>query len=284
MREGRGAVVRARPRPALPARWRPGLPAAAPAGGTGPCPYRPARLTRAGPARRPEADGARLPRAPSSCRPSRSARAGGRCSISIACRCRPSWSEAWVDVPEAAVEHVLLQLPEPFRHASCWWALSASAACPTRRVARSPSRSSCASGSGCRVRCSVRPLKRWMAAERAPVDPAVFGAVQLVYVAAPSFGPGSTTRSPGAAASGTGSPTRSRSRRCCRRRLRHQRTTAQHSPRPGALTSWRPCCAHVSRARLHVREHLAGSGPGLRPRHGGADIDREALVATLGGM
>ena len=33
-------------------------------------------------------------------------------------------------------------------------------------------------------------VKRWMAAEKAPVDPAVFGAVQLIYVARPGFGPG----------------------------------------------------------------------------------------------
>ncbi len=33
-------------------------------------------------------------------------------------------------------------------------------------------------------------VKRWMAAEGAPVDPAVFGAVQLIYLARPGFGPG----------------------------------------------------------------------------------------------
>ena len=33
-------------------------------------------------------------------------------------------------------------------------------------------------------------VKRWMVAEQAPVDPAVFGAVQLIYLARPRFGHG----------------------------------------------------------------------------------------------
>ena len=32
-------------------------------------------------------------------------------------------------------------------------------------------------------------VKRWMAAEKAPVDPAVFGAVQLIYLARPKLRP-----------------------------------------------------------------------------------------------
>ena len=36
----------------------------------------------------------------------------------------------WVDEPDAAVEHVLGLLPEPFRTATCWWSISSSAAVP----------------------------------------------------------------------------------------------------------------------------------------------------------
>ena len=39
-------------------------------------------------------------------------------------------SDDWVDEPEAAVEHVLGLLPEPFRTATCWWSISSSAAIP----------------------------------------------------------------------------------------------------------------------------------------------------------
>jgi hypothetical protein len=38
----------------------------------------------------------------------------------------------WVDDPDAAVEHVLGLLPEPFQAATCWWSLSSSAAVPDK--------------------------------------------------------------------------------------------------------------------------------------------------------
>ena len=98
-------------------------------------------------------------------------------------------TDDWVDEPDAAVEHVLGLLPEPFRTATCWWSISSSAAIPGphgREVA-----------SAFKLKLAFwldRPLlgtevKRWMAAEKAPVDPAVFGAVQLIYLARPTFGP-----------------------------------------------------------------------------------------------
>jgi hypothetical protein len=96
----------------------------------------------------------------------------------------------WVDDPDATVEHVLGLLPEPFRAATCWWSISSSAAVPGlqgREVA-----------SEFKLKLAFwlsRPLlgtevKRWMAAEMAPVDPAVFGAVQLIYLARPRFAGG----------------------------------------------------------------------------------------------
>ena len=39
-------------------------------------------------------------------------------------------TDDWVDEPDAAVEHVLGLLPEPFRTATCWWSISSSAAVP----------------------------------------------------------------------------------------------------------------------------------------------------------
>jgi hypothetical protein len=99
-------------------------------------------------------------------------------------------SDDWVDEPEAAVEHVLALLPEQFRTATCWWSISSSAAIPGplgREVSQD-------------IRLKLAfwldraltgaEVKRWMAAEDAPVDPAVFGAVQLIYIARPSFGHG----------------------------------------------------------------------------------------------
>jgi hypothetical protein len=96
----------------------------------------------------------------------------------------------WVDDPDAAVGHVLGLLPEPFRTATCWWSISSSAAVPGphgREVS-----------GAFKLKLAFwldRPLlgsevKRWMAAEKAPVDPAVFGAVQLIYLARPTFGHG----------------------------------------------------------------------------------------------
>ncbi len=96
----------------------------------------------------------------------------------------------WVDDPGASVEHVLGALPAPFRSATCWWSLSSSAAMPSpngREVARD-----------FKLKLAFwldrgltgAEMKRWMAAEQAPVDPAVFRAVQPIYVARPGFGPG----------------------------------------------------------------------------------------------
>jgi hypothetical protein len=93
----------------------------------------------------------------------------------------------WVDDPEAAVEHVRDLLPEPFRTATCWWCISASAAIPepTGRAVSDVFKLKLAFWLD-------RPLlgsevTRWMAVEKAPVDPAVFSAVQPIYIAAPKL-------------------------------------------------------------------------------------------------
>jgi hypothetical protein len=96
----------------------------------------------------------------------------------------------WVDDPDAAVEHILALLPEPFRAVTCWWSISSSAAIhgPHGREVASEFKLKLAFWLS---RALLGPeVKRWMAAEQAPVDPAVFGAVQLIYLARPTFGHG----------------------------------------------------------------------------------------------
>ena len=96
----------------------------------------------------------------------------------------------WVDEPEAAVEHVLGLLPEPFRAATCWWSISSSAAVPGPNGREVASEFKLKLAFWLDQPLSGREIKRWMAAEKAPVDPAVFGAVQLIYLARPGFSPG----------------------------------------------------------------------------------------------
>jgi hypothetical protein len=96
----------------------------------------------------------------------------------------------WVDDPEAAVEHVRDLLPEPFRTATCWWSLSSSAALPepSGRIVSDTFKLKLAFWFDRPL--TGAELKQWMAAERAPVDPAVFNAIQLIYIARPKLGDG----------------------------------------------------------------------------------------------
>jgi hypothetical protein len=187
----------------------------------------------------------------------------------------------WVDEPDAAVEHVLGLLPEPFRAATCWWSISSSAAIPGpqgREVA-----------SELKLKLAFwldRPLlgtevKRWMAAEKAPVDPAVFGAVQLIYLARPTFGPGLHDPVP--------------RRSGIRQGEADTVTVPELLPAPDDVTyessaaTFEPAegldelCAAL-RARLagelHVREHLLQAARAYA-RQRGPSIDQAALVAAL---
>ena len=96
----------------------------------------------------------------------------------------------WVDEPEAAVEHVLDTLPGAFQASTCWWSLSGSAAVPGPNGREVAPTFKLKLAFWLSRALTGAQLKRWMEAERAPVDPAVFGTVQLIYVARPSFGPG----------------------------------------------------------------------------------------------
>jgi hypothetical protein len=187
----------------------------------------------------------------------------------------------WVDEPDAAVEHVLGLLPEPFRTATCWWSLSSSAAVPdpAGRVVSDTFKLKLAFWLD-------RPLlgtevKRWMAAEKAPVDPAVFGAVQLIYVARPTFAHG--VRDPVPRRSGIWQG--------------EADTVAvpELLPEPdattyggtaadfGAVEGLDELCdalrAHLA-GEPHVREHLLQAARAYVRQHG-PDIDQAALVEAL---
>jgi hypothetical protein len=187
----------------------------------------------------------------------------------------------WVDDPEAAVEHVLKLLPEPFRAATCWWSISSSAAVPGphgREVA-----------SEFKLKLAFwldRPLlgpeiKRWMAAEQAPVDPAVFGAVQLIYLARPVFGHGLHDPVPRRSGIWQGEA--------------DTVVVPELLPEPDPVTYETAAAAFgpaegldelcdALRARLagepHVREHLLQAARAYVRQHG-PDIDQAALVAAL---
>jgi hypothetical protein len=187
----------------------------------------------------------------------------------------------WVDEPHAAVEHVLGFLPEPFRTATCWWSISSSAAVPGlqgREVA-----------SEFKLKLAFwlsRPLlgpeiKRWMAAEMAPVDPAVFHAVQLIYLARPGFGPGLHDPVPRRSGMWQGET--------------NTVTVPELLPEPDArayesdAAAFAPaegleelCDAVRERLKgvLHVREHLLQAARAYVRQHG-PNVDQTTLVAAL---
>jgi hypothetical protein len=187
----------------------------------------------------------------------------------------------WVDDPDAAVEHVLGLLPEPFRTATCWWSLSSSAATPGphgREVSQD-----------IKLKLAFwldRPLlgsevKRWMAVEKAPVDPAVFSPVQLIYLARPTFGHGLHDPVPRRSGIWHGEA--------------DTVAVPELLPEPdpaayeGAAAAFKPAeglddLCDALRARLagelHVREHLLQAARAYVRQHG-PDIDQAALVAAL---
>jgi hypothetical protein len=96
----------------------------------------------------------------------------------------------WVDHPESSVEHVLTLLPEPFQSATCWWSLSSSAAVPGKTGREVSATFKLKLAFWLDRALTGAEVKRWMAAEKAPVDPAVFNAIQLIYLARPKLGHG----------------------------------------------------------------------------------------------
>lgn len=187
----------------------------------------------------------------------------------------------WVDEPDAAVEHVLGLLPKPFRTATCWWSISSSAAIP------GPHEREVASEFKLKLVFWLdRPLlgtevKRWMAAEKAPVDPAVFGAVQLIYLARPTFG--HRLHDPVPRRSGVWQGEADTV--AVPELLPEPDTTTYNS----GVAAFGPAegldeLCDALRARLagelHVREHLMQAARAY-VRHHGPNVDQAALVAAL---
>jgi hypothetical protein len=187
----------------------------------------------------------------------------------------------WVDEPDAAIEHVLERLPEPFRTTTCWWSISSSAAVP------GPNGREVASEFKLKLafwlsRALLGPeIKRWMAAEKAPVDPAVFGAVQLIYLARPGFGHGLHDPVPRRCGIWTGeTDTVEVPELLPEPRLDDCRTgTAPFGPLEG-LDELRDALRARLAGEAHVREHLLQAAHAYVRQHG-PDIDQTALVVAL---
>jgi hypothetical protein len=187
----------------------------------------------------------------------------------------------WVDDPEAAVEHVLDTLPAVFRASTCWWSLSSSAAVPGPNGREVAPTFKLKLAFWLSRALTGAQLKRWMAAERAPVDPAVFGAVQLIYVARPSFGPGLHDPVPRRSGLWQGED--------------DTVTIPDVLPEPspenytneaaafGPVEGLDELCDALRErlaGELHVREHLLQAAHAYVRQHG-PDIDQAALVAAL---
>jgi hypothetical protein len=187
----------------------------------------------------------------------------------------------WVDDPDAAVEHILGLLPEPFRAATCWWSISSSAAIPGPNGREVAGEFKLKLAFWLSRALLGSEFKRWMAAEKVPVDPAVFGAVQLIYVARPAFGPGLHDPVPRRSGIWTGET--------------DTVEVPELLPEP-ALAEYQREAASFGRAEglgdlcdalrarlageLHVREHLLQAARAYVRWHG-PKVDQAALVAAL---
>ena len=187
----------------------------------------------------------------------------------------------WVDEPDAAVEHVLGLLPEPLRNATCWWSISSSAAIPGPHGREVASAFKLKLAFWLDRALTGAEVKRWMAAEKAPVDPAVFGAVQLIYLARPTFGIGVHDPVPRRSGMWQGEA--------------DTVAVPELLPEPDAAT-WESAAAAFGpaqglddlcdalRARLagelHVREHLLQAARAYVRQHGPI-IDQATLVGAL---
>lgn len=192
----------------------------------------------------------------------------------------PAGLDDWAVEPEAAVEQVLALLPEPFRDASCWWQVSASAVEPG---ADGPAKTS----PTIRLKLAFwldRPLagreaKAWLAAERAPADPSVFNAVQPIYVAAPTFGGG--LHDPVPRRTGIW---RSLTETVAVPDVLPRPAYEQHGEAGGTIADNLDGLAEELRRQAaatgHVREPMGGLIRAYVRRHG-RGVDRRALASTL---
>ena len=187
----------------------------------------------------------------------------------------------WVDDPESSVEHVLSLLPEPFQSATCWWSLSSSAAVPCKTGRKVSGTFKLKLAFWLDRALTGAEVKRWMAAEKGPVDPAVFNAIQLIYLARPKLGHGLHDPVPRRSGIWQGEA--------------DSVTVPELLPEPEAATYESGAAAFgpaegleelcdALRARLadevNVREHLMQAARAYVRQHG-PEIDQPALVAAL---
>jgi hypothetical protein len=187
----------------------------------------------------------------------------------------------WVDDPESSVDHVLSLLPEPFQSATCWWSPSGSAAAPGPNGREVAPTFKLKLAFWLSRALTGAQLKRWMAAERAPVDPAVFGPVQLIYLARPRFGHGLHDPVPRRSGIWTSEADTVEVPDLLTQPVAgedHDETSA-FGPVEGLDD-----LSDALRARLagepHVREHLLQAARAYARQHG-PSIDQAALVAAL---
>jgi hypothetical protein len=190
-------------------------------------------------------------------------------------------TDDWVDEPNAAIEHVLGLLPEPFRTTTCWWSISSSAAVPGphgREVARE-----------FKLKLAFwldraltgAEVTRWMAAEKAPVDPAVFGAIQLIYLARPTFGHGLHDPVPRRSGMWQGEADTVAVPELLPEpaTVDYVRDAAAFEPAEGLDDLCAALRARLA-GELHVREHLLQAARAY-VRHHGPSIDQAALATAL---
>jgi hypothetical protein len=190
----------------------------------------------------------------------------------------------WVDDPESSVEHVLSLLPEPFQSATCWWSLSSSAAVPCKTGREVSGTFKLKLAFWLDRALTGAEVKRWMAAEKAPVDPAVFNAIQLIYLARPKLGHGLHDPVPRRSGIWQGEADTVEVPALLPEPdpATHQSAAAAFGPAEGLDELCEQLRARLD-GELHVREHLLQAARGY-VRQQGPNIDQAALVAALEGV
>src|ERR671918_1649686 len=190
-------------------------------------------------------------------------------------------ADDWVDDPDRSVEHVLSLLPEPFQPATCWWSLSSSAAVPCKTGREVSGTFKLKLAFWLDRALTGAEVKRWMAAEKAPVDPAVFNAIQLIYLARPKLGHGLHDPVPRRTGIWQGETDT-----VAVPELLPEPVAAEYHSEAAAFGSAEGleelCDAVRERLKgvLHVREHLLQAARAYVRQHG-PNIDQTPLVAAL---
>jgi hypothetical protein len=190
-------------------------------------------------------------------------------------------AEDWVDDPDSSVEHVLSLLPEPFQPATCWWSLSSSAAVPCKTGREVSGTFKLKLAFWLDRALTGAEVKRWMAAEKAPVDPAVFNAIQLIYLARPALGHGLHDPVPRRSGTWQGEADTVEVPPLLPEPdpATHQSAAEAFGPVEG-LDELREQLRARLKGELHVREHLLQAARGY-VRQQGPNLEQMPLVAAL---